>query len=111
MVKRGRLSKEEKQYITEHAEEGSKTISKHLDRSVASIEKILEGQEESDTATKSKSGDLMARNEKYGAVIMTESASMAADESKKPSSKKEESEEEPSIPSRYRYSLHRIKKD
>ena len=110
MVKRGRLSKEEKQYIPEHAEDGPKARSKHLDRSVASITKVLEDQEEHDTPKKSRSGELMARNEKYGAVIMTEGASMAADESKKPPAKNEEDKEEPSIPSRYRYALHRIKK-
>ena len=110
MVKRGGLSKEEKQYIAEHAEEGSEAISKHLDRSAASIKKALKDQEEPDTPKKSRSGELMARNKKYGAVVMTEGASMAADESKKPPAKNEEDKEESPIPSRYRYALHRIKK-
>jgi len=100
MFKKGRLSKEEKKYIADNASDGAESISENLNRSVAVVEKELLSIEEPET--KGQTGELMARNEKYGAVVMTENASMASDESK---SKKDE----PELPRRYRGSIHKIK--
>ena len=115
MAKRGRLSKDEKQYISEHAIDGAEKISEHLNRSISVVEKELASQpQETETEeSRPKAGELMARNEKYGAVMMTESASMASDESRNSNPEPEEEEEEeakdPVVSRRHRGSIHRIK--
>jgi hypothetical protein len=101
MTKRGRLSKEEVQYIESHADDSADDIAKALDRSVPIIEKYMEKQRADTEDSGPKAGDMLARNEKYGAVVMTENASMASDETKK--------KNEQVIATRYRGSIHKIK--
>jgi hypothetical protein len=111
MTKRGRLSKEEIQYISDHSDDGADNIAEELDRSVSIIQKQMKKQEQpkEDENPGFKSGDLLARNEKFGAVVMTETASMASDESKKKNREPEKEKEKPVIATRYRGSIHRIK--
>ena len=74
MTKRGRLSKEEKSYIEDNLDDGVEDIASSLDRSEAVVQKHIDEMtaQESDDSGGLKAGDLMARNEKYGAVVMTE---------------------------------------
>lgn len=101
MTKKGRLSKKEQAYIAEHSKDSVADIAETLDRSENVVSKELSKQE--DVPELPKAGDLMGRNEKYGAVTMTEQASMLGDESKatKP--------EEVNVARRHRGAIHRIK--
>jgi len=114
MTKRGRLSKEEKSYIEDNLDDGVEDIASSLDRSEAVVQKHIDETtaQESDGSEGLKAGDLMARNEKYGVVVMTEGASMAGDESKISRIKEEEEEEKPAevnVATRHRGSIHTIK--
>lgn len=107
MVKKGRLSKDEIQYITDNAADGAQKISADLDRSVAIVAKQLDADaaEEKTEDPSPKAGELMARNETYGSVVMTESASIVSDESRNEAKK----EDPDPTPVRYRGAIHRIK--
>tara|TARA_R100001377_G_scaffold76527_1_gene53470 strand:- start:16639 stop:16980 length:342 start_codon:yes stop_codon:yes gene_type:complete len=111
MTKKGRLSKKEQAYIAKHSDDGIADIAEVLDRSEGVVSKELSRQE--DAPELPKAGDLMARNEKYGSVTMTEQASMLGDESKDAQSKDAQPEEdkpkEVNIARRHRGAIHRIK--
>jgi len=116
MTKRGRLSKEEKSYIEDNLDDGVEDIASSLDRSEAVVQKHIDETttQEPDGEGELKAGDLMARNEKYGAVVMTEGASMAGDESKVSRIKEKNKEEkekpaEVNVATRHRGSIHTIK--
>lgn len=129
MTKKGPLSKSEKSYIEENQQLSADRIAEDLDRSEKSVSNYLaklgdqEPKKESpDKPSVSvsikgatddaegfivpKAGELMARNEKYGAVVMTENASMAGDETKE-----ERLPEKVNVAPRHRGSIHKIKED
>ena len=106
MTKKGRLSKKEQAYIAEHSDDNVADIAEALNRSENVVNKQLAKQE--DVPELPKAGELMGRNEKYGAVTMTEQASMRADESKA-TELEEDKPKEVNIARRHRGAIHRIK--
>tara|TARA_R110001583_G_scaffold65330_1_gene188862 strand:- start:584 stop:910 length:327 start_codon:yes stop_codon:yes gene_type:complete len=106
MTKKGRLSKKEQAYIAEHSGDNVADIAEALDRSENVVNKELSKQE--DVPELPKAGELMGRNEKYGAVIMTEQASMLGDESKA-TELEEDKPKEVNIARRHRGAIHKIK--
>ena len=96
-MKKGPLSKAEKYYIENNAEAEVSALAKDLDRSESSVTKHLK------TVKKPTDGpdssNLYARDSNKVATIMTEAASMAADESRKNTS----------TPKRYKGIIHKIK--
>ena len=129
MTKKGPLSKSEKSYIEENQSLPIDQIAENLDRSQKSVGNYLGKldkqepvKESSDKPSVSvsikgatdeaegfqvpKAGELMARNEKYGSVVMTENASMAGDETKE-----ERLPEKVNVAPRHRGSIHKIKED
>ena len=107
MAKKGPLSKDEKKYIKDNQDLSTQELAENLDRSEASVKKFSDSLEKQEEVIPQppKSGELMARNKKYGVVTMTESASMRADEYKK------EAPKEDPTPARYRGVIHKIKGD
>ena len=106
MTKKGRLSKKEQAYIAQHSDDGVADIAEVLDRSEGVVSKELSKQQEAPELP--KAGDLMARNEKYGSVTMTEQASMLGDESKD-AQLEEDKPKEVNVSRRHRGAIHRIK--
>ena len=87
---KGPLSKVEKFYIENNKDKtvselakdlgrNQKTITKHIDSIEVTKEHIAKSKSEGPT-----SGELMARNEKYGVAIMTQDASMAGEGTSEP---------------------------
>ena len=103
-MKKGPLSKKEKQFITEHQNDDIESIAGELNRSVAVVTKFHSTLEEIHLP---KAGELMARNERYGVVTMTEGASMVGDEKRK---QKQETKPEPISP-RFKGSIHRFREE
>lgn len=112
--KKGPLSKAEKTQIHEMLGHGDDvaTISDATNRSEKVISKYIGSmpQEQSNTNIKAEThrgeaGKMFARNEKYGATIMTQNASVASDESR---AKRQESA---NSVSRFSGRIHVIKKD
>lgn len=100
-MKKGPLSNEEKDFIRNNAEEfpDVNELAKKMDRSAVIVTKFLA------SVAKESSQDispLFARKEDRGVTVMTEAASIAADENKK---KKKNVESPP----RYRKYIHKIK--
>ena len=129
MTKKGPLSKSEKTYIEENKKLPVDKIAEDLGRSEKSVSNYLgKLDEQEDTENSSdkpsvsvsikgatddadgfkslKAGELMARNDKYGSVVMTENASMAGDESKE-----DRLPEKVNVAPRHRGSIHKIKED
>jgi hypothetical protein len=107
MAKKGPLSKKEKTYIEKNQDLPVDEIAEDLDRSESSVTKYIATLEDN-SKPQPMAGNLMARNEKYGATMMTESASMAGDESKP---KVKADPKEVNVAKRYRGSIHKIKGD
>ena len=105
MTKKGPLSKKEKAYIEENKTLSVEELSEKLDRSEASINKHIATLKDDDKS-QSIAGQQFARNEKYGATIMTENASMAGDATK---GKRQPEEKEVNIAKRHRAAIHKIK--
>lgn len=103
-MKKGPLSKEEKQFIVEHKDDDLKSVADDLNRSVHVVEKFHSTLEEIPLR---KAGELMARNKRYGVVTMTEGASMVGDENRK---NKQETKPDP-VPPRLKGSIHRFRKE
>ena len=119
-TKRGPFSKEEREYIEKSKSKSSAYIAKKLNRSQDSVEQYLnktaeeniEAEPEPDQeqaqepveVKESLAMSLMARNEKYGAVIMTENASMISDDSRRARAQKGRSP----VSSRYKSAIHVI---
>jgi len=102
-TKKGPLSNKEKQYIEKNLDNIKNDIGKVaelMNRSVSTITKHVDSLAQPED-TSIKSGDLMARNEDRGVTVMTESASMAADESKQ--------KRQAQNPGRYNQYIHKIK--
>lgn len=106
-MKKGPLSKVEKQFIVDNKDKAIEEIASHLSRSVGLVEKFHQTIEEEKPP---KSGDLFARNKRYGVVTMTETASMAGDESRKKEIEKKKEEDNP-LPPRYRQSIHKFREE
>jgi len=105
MAKRGVLSKEEKDYITQNLDAEIKDIAQHLDRTEATVQKFIDASKEQssqDDLGDQKTGDLMSRNETYGSVSMTQGASIAGDNNR-------ETPQPPKTPARQHGSIHVIK--
>ena len=90
MTKKSPLTKVEKFYIEHNAELGKKALSEELNRTQKSVQSHIDSvkpksghsvESKSDSASTTRAGVLMARNEK-GSTTMTEAASQAGDEGK-----------------------------
>ncbi len=111
--KKGPLSKVEKEQIAEMFLHGHDvaTISDATNRSENVIAKYLNNvnlevaEETTTNIQKGEAGKMFARNEKYGATIMTQNASVASDESR---AKRTESA---NSANRFEGRIHVIKKD
>lgn len=99
-MKKGPLSKKDKEFIECNAGMAIEELSKRLERSIEVLEKHL-----SKNSKKANNNNisLFARNKDRGVVVMTESASMASDDNKKKVSLYETR--------KYKDSIHTIKKD
>jgi hypothetical protein len=108
-TKRGPLSQDEKDFIASKSTKGAEYIAKKLNRNQDSIQKFLDAQAEEAQAKEpvpeTMASEAFARNKKYGAVVMTETASMISDESRKARVQKGKSP----ASSRYKSSIHIIK--
>jgi hypothetical protein len=109
-TKRGPLSQEEKDAILKSKKDVA-YLAKKLKRNPESIQRFLDeslaqkNEQEKEPTPETLTSSAMARNKKYGAVIMTENASMIADESRKNRAQKGRSP----VSSRYKNSIHIIK--
>ena len=109
-TKKGPLSNKEKEYIQNNLksiEADVEAVAQSMNRSVATINKYIDkmpkpSSQKTESSSAVKPGDLLARKEDRGVTIMTESASMAADESKKKRSSNQN-------PERYTQYIHKIK--
>ena len=90
MTKKGPLTKIEKFYIEHNLELGKKALSEELSRTQKAVQSHMDGvkpstkhstESKSDSASTTRAGVLMARNEK-GSTTMTEAASQVGDESR-----------------------------
>tara|TARA_Y100001938_G_scaffold148674_1_gene233088 strand:+ start:2737 stop:3069 length:333 start_codon:yes stop_codon:yes gene_type:complete len=104
--KKGPLSNTEKQYIEKNIDSthgNVEQLCESLNRSASTVMKYVDKlpQPESVKKPTSNAASLMAKNEERGVTVMTEAASMAADESKK--SRKNQA------PGRYTQYIHKIK--
>lgn len=101
-MKPGPLSNEEKEFITKnHNDFSIDKLSEKMNRSVSVINKFIETLSPDQPKQTSRSGDLMARNRDYGVVMMTEQASMEADNRKKSNT----------MPKRYKDIIHVMKEN
>ena len=117
-TKKGPLSQKEKSYVSKNYKAKSVTeMAGHLKRSEYMVDKFVKTlsfentEEVSESAVdqpteqkQSTSDHLFAKNEERGVVVMTQAASMAADESK---AKRKESTSD--IAPRYKKYIHKIK--
>ena len=98
-MKKGPLSKVEKSYIENNEKKEITELAKSLDRSETIVEKHL--QKIKNDTDGVDSSNLYARDSNKVATIMTEAASMAADESRKKND----------TPRKYVGVIHKIKED
>jgi len=108
-MKKGPLSTKDKKFIDKNLSMEIDALAARLDRSISSVEKYLSSKDEGVKSEpkqeqQNTSGNLFARNKDHGVVVMTEAASMAADESKKINNSSLDSR-------KYRNVIHTIKKD
>tara|TARA_B100000929_G_C15312395_1_gene354318 strand:- start:341 stop:658 length:318 start_codon:yes stop_codon:yes gene_type:complete len=104
-MKKGPLSQKEKEYITKNFSGFTGKIDELADkmsRSKSIVQKFIDTLEEELTKTTNASS-LYAGNKERGVTVMTESASMAADESK--------ADKTSETPARYRQFIHKIKEN
>tara|TARA_R100001377_G_C3156651_1_gene98254 strand:+ start:149 stop:454 length:306 start_codon:yes stop_codon:yes gene_type:complete len=101
-MKKGPLSKKEKEFIDNNKSMNTEDVAKKLERSVKVVARYVEINNQEDPTHTS---ELFARKEDRGVTVMTEAASMAGDESK--SRRKAESPN----PKRYEGVIHKIKED
>lgn len=115
-TKRGPLSEEERSYIDKNKSKTVAFLAKKLNRGEKSIsqylskmENVEENSQNAEPETPANTPEsfamsLMAKNEKYGAVIMTQNASMLSDDSRKARVEKGRNP----VSSRYKTSIHII---
>ena len=102
-MKKGPLSNKEKDFITENLPTFKQNIEKlaeKMERSHSIVSKFVDSLEKQEKP-KGKTAELFAKKEERGVTVMTESASMAGDESKQ--GRKSQT------PARYRQFIHKIK--
>ena len=97
-MKRGPLSNKEKQFIDSSTSMSAQEVATRLERSVSVVSKYIEIQKDKETTP---THDLFARKEDRGVTVMTEAASMTADENK--------NKRTTTSPKRYRGVIHKIK--
>ena len=97
-MKRGPLSNKEKQFIDSNASMSVQEVATKLERSVSVVSKYVDVKKDEETTP---THHLFARKEDRGVTIMTEAASMTADENK--------SKRTTASPKRYRGVIHKIK--
>lgn len=97
-MKKGPLSKKDKEFIDGNMSMDVNAIATKLDRSLTSVKKYMEAIR-SDTSD-ARIHSLFARKPDRGVTVMTEAASIAGDESKK---------NPPATPGRYTTIIHKIK--
>ena len=97
-MKKGPLSKKDKQFIDENLSMGVEALAEKLERSTSSVEKYVE---DNDNPNRGKVHDLFARKKDRGVTVMTEAASIASDDNKK--------NQTVSAPKRYTNVIHKIK--
>ena len=105
-MKKGPLSQKEKEHITKNFSDfAGKTgnLAEKMNRSESIVQKFIDTLEEEPTETTSVS-NLYASNKEHGVTVMTESASIAADESKA-----DKTGDPSETPARYRQFIHKIK--
>ena len=99
-MKRGPLSNKEKQFIDSNTSMSVQEVATKLERSVSVVSKYVEIQKDKET---SPTHSLFARKEDRGVTVMTEAASMTADENR--------DKRAASSPKRYGSVIHKIKED
>ena len=100
-MKKGPLSKIEKEFIDNNLSWDIENLSKELNRSVSIIQKHINSSVKPKTA--SNTYDLFARKEDRGVTVMTQEASMASDE--------KNTDRVAAMPERHRKSIHKIRGD
>tara|TARA_R110000824_G_scaffold808_2_gene4945 strand:+ start:7388 stop:7690 length:303 start_codon:yes stop_codon:yes gene_type:complete len=98
-MKKGPLSKKEKEFIDKNIGIGVEDLAAKLNRSTAVVSKYTDTITDDTTPTRS----LFARKEERGVTVMTEAASMTGDENKK--ARKAE------MPARHKGAIHKIRED
>ena len=101
-MKKGPLSKKEKDFIDSNKSMSTEDIANTLERSVKVVSRYVEI---SDQENPTRTSELFARKEDRGVTVMTEAASTAGDDNK--SRRKAESPN----PKRYEGVIHKIKED
>jgi predicted transcriptional regulator len=99
-MKKGPLSNKEKQFIDSNTSMSVQEVATKLERSVSVVSKYIEKQKDEETTP---THDLFARKEDRGVTVMTEAASMTADENR--------DKRAASSPKRYKGVIHKIKED
>ena len=99
-MKRGPLSNKEKEFIDSNKSMSVEKIATELERSVQTVSKYVDVRDEEDTTP---THDLFARKPERGVTVMTEAASMTADENK--------TKRKTTSPELYRGVIHKIKED
>jgi len=98
-MKKGPLSKKEKEFIDNNIAIGVEGLATKLDRSTAVVSKYTDTITDDTTSTH----NLFARKKERGVTVMTEAASMTSDENKK--ARKTE------MPARHKGAIHKIRED
>ena len=98
-MKKGPLSKKEKEFIDNNIGIGVEGLAAKLNRSTAVVSKYTSTITDDTTSTR----NLFARKEDRGETVMTEAASMTSDENKK--ARKTE------MPARHKGAIHKIRED
>tara|TARA_R110002051_G_scaffold33434_2_gene74962 strand:+ start:231 stop:530 length:300 start_codon:yes stop_codon:yes gene_type:complete len=99
-MKKGPLSKKEKQFVDENKSMSTEDIASKLERSVKVISRYVEITDQEDPT---RTSELFARKEDRGVTVMTEAASTAGDENK--------AQRKSTTPKRYQGVIHKIKED
>lgn len=103
-MKKGPLSKTDKDFIDKNLDMDIEALSKKLKRSESSIAKYTATLDKKTTTSKNNQDiDLFARKEDRGVVIMTEAASMSSDSSKSNGSSLNAK--------KYRNAIHKIREE
>lgn len=100
-MKRGPLSNKEKKFIDSNKSMSVQEVAAKLERSTTVVSKYVEIRQDEETTS---THDLFVRKEERGVTVMTEAASMTADENR---SKRKNA----SSPQRYKGVIHKIKED
>lgn len=98
-MKKGPLSKKEKEFIDNNIGIGVEDLAAKLDRSTAVVSRYTDTITDTTTSTH----DLFARKKERGVTVMTEAASMTSDENKK--ARKTE------MPAKHKGAIHKIRED